>query len=182
MLKWLAGYCCSLYMQTHSGSFWLLQKCILSNIEITMELFFMKKKHQHRKREYYSVTVKCSQTYMFHFGLQCKTFRTWSGCQVSHYVFEGLWFPRSTFTTSEKKKSTKPWWRYYCYRYRQFWCQSLKTHEYKLCRSACVWSCRGSACRTSIIILWTTTDTAPFSTILTQAVAVTPRHIKHCSL
>lgn len=126
-------------MQPVYHSILVTSSLIHSNIEITMELFFtMKKKHQDRKRGYYSVTVKCSQTYMFHFGLQCKTFRTWSGCQVSHYVFEGLWFPRSTFTTSEKKKSTKPWWRYYCYRYCQFWCQSLKTHEYKLSRSACV--------------------------------------------
>lgn len=48
---------------------------------------------------------------MFHFRLQCKTFGTWSGCQVSHDVFEGLRFPRSTFTTSETKKKKKKIWQ-----------------------------------------------------------------------
>lgn len=44
---------------------------------------------------------------MFHFGLQCKTFGAWSGCQVSHDVFEGLCFSWSTFTTGETKKEKK---------------------------------------------------------------------------
>lgn len=100
------------YMQTQSGSLTTKEKemqpvnySILLLLSTLTQTSLWKKKN--RTREYFSVTVRCCQTYMFHFGLQCKTFGTRSGCQVPHYVFEGLRFPGSTFTTSEQKQFDK---------------------------------------------------------------------------